>query len=82
MDKKSFYPIIAVLCSFVIQWIRSLSGDVRWCPFRPVLNFEHIQNFLLDKMDRDARLMYSYYVVYTLHKSIARASEEMKFVIG
>ena len=62
MDKKSFYPFISVLCTFLIRWIRSLSGDVRWCPFRPVLSFEHVQNFPPDKTDRDARLMYGYYV--------------------
>ena len=33
-DKKSFYPFISVLYSFLIRWIRSLSGDVRWCPFQ------------------------------------------------
>ena len=61
-DKKSFYLYISVLCSFLIRWIRSLSGDVRWCPFRPVLSFEHVQNFPPDKTDRDARLMYGHYV--------------------
>ena len=61
-DIKSFYPFISVLCSFLIRWIRSLSGDVRWCPFRPVWSFEHVQNFPPNEPDRDARLMYGRYV--------------------
>ena len=73
-DKKSFYPFISVLCSFPIRRICSLSSDVRWCPFHLVLSFEHVQNFPLDKMDRDARLMYCHYVASMLHKSIARVS--------
>ena len=61
-DKKSFYPFISVLCSFLIRWIRSLSGDVRWCPFRPVWSFEHVQKFPSDITDRDASLMDGRYV--------------------
>ena len=61
-DKKSFNPFISVLCSFLIQWIRSLSGDVRWCLFRLFWSFDHVQNFLPNKTDRDARLMYGCYV--------------------
>ena len=74
MDKKSFYLFISILCLFLIRRIRSLSGDVWWCSFRPVLSFEHVQNYPTDKMDRDARLMYGHYVAYTLHKLIARVS--------
>ena len=32
-DKKSCYPFISVLFSFLIRWIRSLSGDVRFVRF-------------------------------------------------
>ena len=61
-DKKLFYPFISVLCSFLIRWIRSLSCDGRWCPFRPVLSFERVKNFPPDKTDRDARFISGHYV--------------------
>ena len=47
---------------------------VRRCTFRPVISFEHVQNFPPDKTDRDACLMYGRYVAYMLLKSIARVS--------
>ena len=83
-DKKSFYRFISVLCSFLIRWIRFLSGDVRWCPFRPVLSLNMFKTFhRIKRIETPVWCTVIMWLKRSTNRSLeSRASEEMNFVTG